>query len=122
MTETFARRNQNMGVEEAATAAAEIVAAAHENGLRATVTLGASFGCPFEGRVDPGVVVDHAHRMAAADEVVLADTIGVGVRSSISSASRTGVRLVPNRSASASALSHVPGATSPSRIAARIAS
>ena len=79
VTETFARRNQNMGLEEAATAAAEIVDAAHAAGLRATATLGASFGCPFEGRVDPGVVADHAARMAAADEVMLADTIGVGV-------------------------------------------
>ena len=64
MTETFARRNQNMGVEEAATAAAEIVEAAHAAGVRATVTLGAAFGCPFEGRVDPGVVAEHARRMA----------------------------------------------------------
>ena len=78
VTETFARRNQNMGVEEAAAAAAQIVDAAHAGGLRATVTLAASFGCPFEGRVDPGVVADHAARMAAADELVLADTIGVG--------------------------------------------
>lgn len=79
VTETFARRNQNMGLEEAATAAAEIVEAAHEQGLRATVTLAASFGCPFEGAVDPGVVADHARRMAHADELMLADTIGVGV-------------------------------------------
>jgi isopropylmalate/homocitrate/citramalate synthase len=78
VTETFARRNQNMGLEEAATAAAAIVDAAHEAGLRATATLGAAFGCPFEGRVDPGVVADHARRMAAADELLLADTIGVG--------------------------------------------
>jgi isopropylmalate/homocitrate/citramalate synthase len=78
VTETFARRNQNMGVEEAATAAAAIIDAAHEAGLRATATLAASFGCPFEGRVDPGVVADHARRMAAADELMLADTIGVG--------------------------------------------
>jgi hydroxymethylglutaryl-CoA lyase/(R)-citramalyl-CoA lyase len=78
VTETFARRNQNMGVEEAATAAAAIIDAAHEAGLRATATLGASFGCPFEGAVDPGVVADHAARMAAADELMLADTIGVG--------------------------------------------
>ena len=28
-------------------------ARAHEDGLRATVTLGTSFGCPFEGAVDP---------------------------------------------------------------------
>jgi isopropylmalate/homocitrate/citramalate synthase len=79
VTETFARRNQNVGVEEAAAAAAEIIDAAHQAGLRATATLAASFGCPFEGKVDPGVVADHAHRMAAADEVMLADTIGVGV-------------------------------------------
>jgi isopropylmalate/homocitrate/citramalate synthase len=78
VTETFARRNQNMGLEEAATAAAAIVDAAHEAGLRATATLGASFGCPFEGAVDPGVVAEHARRMAAADELMLADTIGVG--------------------------------------------
>src|SRR4029079_17169539 len=37
--------------------------------------------CPFEGRVDPGRVIEHAGRMAAAgaDELMLADTIGVGV-------------------------------------------
>ena len=31
--------------------------------------------------MDPGLVIEHAHRMAAAgaDEVILADTIGVGV-------------------------------------------
>jgi hydroxymethylglutaryl-CoA lyase/(R)-citramalyl-CoA lyase len=81
VTETFARRNQNMGVEEAAVAAADVVAAAHAAGRRATATLGAAFGCPFEGRVDSGVVVEHASRMAeaGADEVMLADTIGAGV-------------------------------------------
>ena len=79
VTEAFARRNQNMGVEEAATVAAAIIDAAHDAGLRATATLAASFGCPFEGAVDPGVVADHARRMAAADELMLADTIGVGV-------------------------------------------
>ena len=81
VTDTFAQRNQNATVEQAAAAAASIVEAAHEAGMRATVTLAAAFGCPFEGRVDPGVVVAHAERMAAAgaDEVMLADTIGVGV-------------------------------------------
>jgi hydroxymethylglutaryl-CoA lyase/(R)-citramalyl-CoA lyase len=81
VTETFAQRNQNSTVEEAAEAAEDIIDGAHEAGLRATATLAVSFGCPFEGRVDPGVVIEHAHRMAAAgaDEVILADTIGVGV-------------------------------------------
>jgi hydroxymethylglutaryl-CoA lyase/(R)-citramalyl-CoA lyase len=81
VTDTFAQRNQNTTTVAAAETAAEIVAAAHDAGLRATVTLAVSFGCPFEGRVDPGVVIDHVGRMAAAgaDAVLLADTIGVAV-------------------------------------------
>ena len=50
-------------------------------GGRVNVTLAASFGCPFEGPVDPGIVVQHVALIAAAgaDEVLLADSIGVGV-------------------------------------------
>jgi len=42
----------------------------------ATVTISVAFGCPFEGRVDPGRVAELAGRFDGA-EVVLADTIGV---------------------------------------------
>jgi isopropylmalate/homocitrate/citramalate synthase len=81
LTDTFAQRNQGMTLAEAAGAAEAMIGEAHAAGLRATITLGASFGCPFEGKVDPGIVSDNAARMVAAgvDEVVLADTIGVGV-------------------------------------------
>jgi isopropylmalate/homocitrate/citramalate synthase len=79
LTDSFAQRNQNTTVEAAASTAEEIVEAAHAAGARATVTLSVAFGCPFEGPVDPGVVIDHAQRNAAADEIMLADTIGVGV-------------------------------------------
>jgi isopropylmalate/homocitrate/citramalate synthase len=81
VTDTFARRNQNTTVADAAAGTAQIIADAHAAGVRVTVTLAVAFGCPFEGRVDPGRVIDHAARMGAAgaDEVVLADTIGVGV-------------------------------------------
>ena len=79
LTDTFAQRNQNTTVEAAAQTSQEIVAAAQAAGAKATVTLSVAFGCPFEGRVDPGVVIDHAQRNAAADELMLADTIGVGV-------------------------------------------
>jgi hydroxymethylglutaryl-CoA lyase/(R)-citramalyl-CoA lyase len=78
VTDTFALRNQNMTSEQAAAVAEEIVEASP---VKTTVTLAAAFGCPFEGRVDPGVVLTHAARMATADEVILADTIGVGVPS-----------------------------------------
>jgi hydroxymethylglutaryl-CoA lyase/(R)-citramalyl-CoA lyase len=78
VTETFAKRNQNTTVEEAARTAEEIIGATD---LKVTATVSVAFGCPFEGHVDPGLVIEHAHRMAAAgaDEVILADTIGVGV-------------------------------------------
>lgn len=77
VTDTFAQRNQNVTVEQAAQIATEIIQATD---LKVTATISVAFGCPFEGRVDPGLVIEHAHRMAeaGADEVILADTIGVG--------------------------------------------
>ena len=80
-TETFNQRNQGASVAESVAAGQRIVRRAHADGLRATVTIGTSFGCPFEGKVDPGHVADLAAELAAAepDEIVLADTIGVGV-------------------------------------------
>jgi hydroxymethylglutaryl-CoA lyase/(R)-citramalyl-CoA lyase len=81
LTDTFGQRNQGMTVEQGAHAAERMIASGHGAGLRVTATLGVAFGCPFEGRVDPGIVADHARRMAAAgaDELMLADTVGVGV-------------------------------------------
>jgi hydroxymethylglutaryl-CoA lyase/(R)-citramalyl-CoA lyase len=96
-TETFNGRNSNMSVEESLHQAERIVERAHADGTRATVTIGASFGCPFEGAVDPGRILELAGRLAGAgaDEIVLADTIGVGVprqaRQLVEGASRLGV-------------------------------
>jgi isopropylmalate/homocitrate/citramalate synthase len=80
-TETFNRRNQNASPEESVEAAKHIVARAHGDGIRATVTIGVAFGCPFEGAVDPRDVLRYAELVASAgvDEIVLADTIGVAV-------------------------------------------
>jgi hydroxymethylglutaryl-CoA lyase/(R)-citramalyl-CoA lyase len=85
VTDGFARANQNTTAAEAAAASARIVAAGHAAGARVSVTLSCSFGCPFDGRVDEGVVLEHVRGAAAAgaDEVVLADTIGVGVPSQV---------------------------------------
>ncbi|HVN60387.1 MAG TPA: hydroxymethylglutaryl-CoA lyase [Gaiellaceae bacterium] len=81
VSESFSRENANASVEEAASAAERILARAHEDGIRATVTLSTAFGCPFEGPVDPGRVTALAERLAAggAAEIVYADTIGIGV-------------------------------------------
>jgi (R)-citramalyl-CoA lyase len=79
-TESFNRRNQNASVEESVQAAERIARRAAADGIRATVTIGVSFGCPFEGAVDPGRVAGLAERLAeSADEIVFADTVGVAV-------------------------------------------
>jgi hydroxymethylglutaryl-CoA lyase len=85
VSETFNRRNQNASTSESMQAAADVLGRAREAGLFTTLTLATSFGCPFEGEVDPGRVVELAARGAAAGahELCLADTIGVGVPSQV---------------------------------------
>jgi hydroxymethylglutaryl-CoA lyase/(R)-citramalyl-CoA lyase len=79
-SETFNRRNQNASVAESVLACEGIADRAGDDGLRATVTIGTAFGCPFEGSVDPGRVAALAERLAESmDEVVFADTIGMAV-------------------------------------------
>src|SRR6476660_5588733 len=72
-TETFNRSNGNMSLAEARAQAEAIIAASD---LPTTVTVSVAFGCPFEGRVDPGHVAALCEGLEA-DEIVLADTIGV---------------------------------------------
>jgi isopropylmalate/homocitrate/citramalate synthase len=79
VTESFQQRNAGSSVEDGISRALAVVERTRADGRRVTVTLSCSFGCPYEGNVDPGVVFDLAARSAAggADEIVLADTIGV---------------------------------------------
>ena len=80
-TDEFNRRNAGATVEEGVAAGLRIVERARADGIRSTVTIGVAFGCPFEGAVDPGRVAELAARFAPAgvDEIVVADTVGVGV-------------------------------------------
>src|ERR671916_933364 len=81
VTETFAKRNQNTTVEAATSLAGRLVERARLDGVWVSITLSAAFGDPFEGRVEPDHVLRIAGKVSEAhpDEVVLADTIGVGV-------------------------------------------
>lgn len=78
-TDTFSRRNQGMTTRDMLSLTAQMLASAASLQLRSSVTIAAAFGCPFTGQVDPGWVESLAGEMAAmgADEVALADTIGV---------------------------------------------
>ena len=80
-TEEFNQRNAHASVEGGVVGAQRIVERAKADGIRSTVTISVAFGCPFEGAVDPGRVAELAERVlvAGADEVTVADTVGVGV-------------------------------------------
>jgi hydroxymethylglutaryl-CoA lyase len=80
-TESFSQRNQGCSVEEGIAAWLDIARAARAAGIRAQVTISTAFGCPFEGEVDVGRVVEIANLLAAGnpDEIAVADTIGVAV-------------------------------------------
>lgn len=80
-SDTFNRRNQGVSTDESIAAWLEIAREANAAGLRPTITIGASFGCPFEGEVPVERVIDIARRVAEAGpyEIAFADTIGVGV-------------------------------------------
>ncbi|HXL42635.1 MAG TPA: hydroxymethylglutaryl-CoA lyase [Gaiellaceae bacterium] len=75
-TEAFNRRNANRSIDESVEELARI-----RTDSPVSVSISVSFGCPFEGEVDPQRVLRLAERVteAGADEVLFADTIGVGV-------------------------------------------
>lgn len=85
-TDRFARANQGQTSLESLEMAKDVVRFATAEGRRAQITIGASFGCPFEGEVDPDHVVAMACSAAEAGpiEIALADTIGVAVPAQVS--------------------------------------
>ena len=80
-TDAFAAANQGQTSRESAAVCARIIARARAEGRRAQATIAGSFGCPFEGEVDPAHVISLAEEIAAAGphEIGIADTIGVAV-------------------------------------------
>ncbi len=84
-TDGFGIVNQGQTVADGIAANKIMLAKARAAGLFAQVTISASFGCPYEGHVPPERIIDIAARMAdaGAQEIALADTIGVGVPSQV---------------------------------------
>jgi hydroxymethylglutaryl-CoA lyase len=78
-TDTFAMANQNQTSDGSVAAAGAIITLAREAGRTGQATIGAAFGCPFEGEVAEDRVVAMAEALARFDpvEIGLADTIGV---------------------------------------------
>jgi hydroxymethylglutaryl-CoA lyase len=80
-TDAFCLRNQGKTTDDTLGEFEPLVTRVQSAGARATVTVGAAFGCPFQGEVP----VDDLRRIAlraatfGIDELAIADTIGVAV-------------------------------------------
>jgi hydroxymethylglutaryl-CoA lyase len=78
-SETHNRRNVNRSVEDSLTGLERVLRRAREAGLRCEGVISVSFGCPYEGRVDPERVFTIASRLVAAgaEEIGFGDTTGM---------------------------------------------
>jgi len=74
---------------------AQIARQAHAAKMGFGVAIGASFGCPFEGRVAPERVIAIAKQLATlgAGEIVLADTTGMAVPTQVEPLCREMLRI-----------------------------
>ena len=80
-TDTMNRKNANALPEETMDSYQAIFERARRDRVELTGAIATSFGCPFEGKVDPQRVIQLAARFveAGAAEVDFADTVGVAV-------------------------------------------
>ncbi|MHC4108219.1 MAG: hydroxymethylglutaryl-CoA lyase [Planctomycetota bacterium] len=80
-SETFSRKNTNATIEQTMQRAKAVIKAAHGAGLPVRAYISCAVACPYEGGIDPATVRDLAAGLLdlGADEVDLADTIGVAV-------------------------------------------
>jgi hydroxymethylglutaryl-CoA lyase len=78
-TESHNRANVNRSVEESLSGLERVVVRARGEGLRVEGVISVSFGCPYEGEVDPQRVFDIAERLVAAgcEEIAFGDTTGM---------------------------------------------
>jgi hydroxymethylglutaryl-CoA lyase len=96
-SEAHNRKNVNRTVDESATALERIIPTVRAAGLRCGAVIATSFGCPYEGRVDPPRVLDLAGRLfaAGAQEVGFGDTTGMANPRQVSSFFTSAARALP---------------------------
>jgi hydroxymethylglutaryl-CoA lyase len=79
-SEAFSQKNINCSIAESIERFQAVADAAKSAGLRLRGSISCALGCPYQGEVPIGSVVDVVKRLAAlgCDEIDIADTIGVG--------------------------------------------
>ncbi len=78
-SDTHNRRNVNRSTDESLDDIAELIELLHNAGARAEVIVATSFGCPYEGDIDPVRVAGIVDRVVrdGADRVAFGDTTGM---------------------------------------------
>jgi hydroxymethylglutaryl-CoA lyase len=78
-SETHNEKNVNRSVDDSLATLERMAPRIGGEGLHCSAVIATSFGCPYEGQVDPGRVIEIAGRLAAAgvQEVGFGDTTGM---------------------------------------------
>ena len=84
-TDTYNMKNQNVVTQESIDNWLSIAAEAKSAGIRTSVVIACSFGCPYEGEIDPEHIAAIAEQVLKGkpDVLGLADSVGVAVPSQI---------------------------------------
>ena len=84
-TDTYNMKNQNVVTQESIDNWLSIAAEAKSAGIRTSVVIACSFGCPYEGEIDPEHIASIAEQILEGkpDVLGLADSVGVAVPSQI---------------------------------------
>ena len=84
-TDTYNMKNQNVVTQESIDNWLRIAAEAKSAGIRTSVVIACSFGCPYEGEIDPEHIASIAEQVLEGkpDVIGLADSVGVAVPSQI---------------------------------------
>ncbi|BFU48047.1 hydroxymethylglutaryl-CoA lyase [Krasilnikovia sp. MM14-A1004] len=79
-SDTHNRRNLNRSTEESLDDIGALIPLVHDAGATLEVIVATSFGCPFEGDIDPKRVASIVERVRAdgADRIAFGDTTGMG--------------------------------------------
>ena len=84
-TDTYNMKNQNVVTQESIDNWLSIADEAKSAGIRTSVVIACSFGCPYEGEIDPEHIASIAEQVLEGkpDVLGLADSVGVAVPSQI---------------------------------------
>ncbi len=98
-SESLNQANFERSIAESLDAFDRIARSAEGTQTNFGVIVGAAFGCPYEGHVDPEQVLSIARHMAelGADEIVLADTTGMAFPNQVEDLCGRLVRLIGRR-------------------------